>query len=117
MSRKPENYDPQLLRGNSDMLILRIISEMGDVHGYGVIKELKVRSNGYFDFKEGTVYPLLHRLEQLGYIKSDWKQQDGAMSRRNYRITPKGVAALTHRTEIWRRFSRAMNEIFADHLG
>ena len=117
MSRKQENYDPQLLRGNSDILILRIISEMGDVHGYGVIKELKARSNGYFDFKEGTVYPLLHRLEQQGYIKSDWEKQDGAMSRRNYRITTKGVAALTHRTEIWRRFSTAMNEIFADQPG
>ena len=112
MSRKAKHYDPQLLRGNTDMLILRIIEEIGDVHGYGVIKALKSRSNGYFDFKEGTVYPQLHRLEQRGYISGDWQKQDGGLNRRNYRITPKGVAVLHDRIEIWRNFSTAMDGIF-----
>lgn len=114
MTRQTSHHDPQLLRGNTDILVLQIIENLGDAHGYGVIKELRSRSDGYFDFKEGTVYPLLHRLEQQGFIRGSWKKVDGGMSRRNYRITKKGTALLHRRIEIWRSFSTAMNGIFGN---
>ncbi len=114
MSRQTTRYDPQLLRGNTDVLVLQIIENLGGVHGYGVIKELKARSDGFFDFKEGTIYPLLHRLEKEGFIRGSWHKKEGGMSRRNYRITQKGHALLHRRIEIWRNFSTAMNGIFGN---
>ena len=114
MGKQQKIYDSELLRGNTEVLVLRIIQEMGQVHGYGIIKEMRARSNGYFDFKEGTVYPVLHRLEQQEYLHADWQRPTAGMIRRNYRITDKGRAILRRKMEIWHRFSAAMNMIFSD---
>ena len=60
------NYGRELLKGNTDSLLLWLINYQ-PMYGYQIIKELEKRSNGYFQFKEGTLYPALHRLEKAGY--------------------------------------------------
>jgi DNA-binding PadR family transcriptional regulator len=87
---------------------------MGEAHGYGIIKEMRIRSDGYFDFKDGTVYPVLHRLEKQGYLRGSWQNPADGMNRRNYQITKKGRDVLRERTEAWRSFAAAMDLIFDD---
>ena len=81
------------------------------MYGYQIIKELEKRSRGYFKFKEGTLYPVLHRLENMGLIASSWQELPGGRQRRYYNITDKGLRLLAVRKIEWRDFLAAMNLI------
>ena len=71
MADTARGYDSDLLRGNTDSLLLYLINEQGQTYGYRLIKEIGQRSGGYFQFKEGTVYPALRKLENEGLILLD----------------------------------------------
>jgi PadR family transcriptional regulator PadR len=108
---QPLEYDRELLRGNTDSLLLYLISESGRIHGYRLIKEIQRRSNGFFQFREGTVYPALHKLESDGLIRGYWQEQPNGQQRRYYTITAKGEEVLMTRISMWFKFSNAMNLI------
>lgn len=110
-SSPPLEYDRELLRGNTDSLLLYLISESGRIHGYRLIKEIRQRSDGFFKFREGTVYPALHKLENDGLILGEWQIQPNGQQRRYYRITAKGEEVLLKRISMWLKFSNAMNLI------
>ena len=84
----------------------------GPAHGYAVIEELKRRSEGAFDLAEGTVYPVLHRLEADGLLASSWSTVAGRR-RRVYRLTKRGEKALAAREAEWRAFSTAVEAVLA----
>ena len=107
----PLEYDRELLRGNTDSLLLYLISEFGRIHGYRLIKEIRQRSDGFFEFREGTVYPALHKLESEGLILGEWQVQPNGQQRRYYTITEKGEEVLSTRISMWFKFSKAMNLI------
>jgi len=73
------NYGRELLKGNTDSLLLCLINSR-PTYGYQIVKELEKRSDGYFQFKEGTLYPALHRLEKDKLIKGKWQMLKGAAS-------------------------------------
>src|SRR5213592_958693 len=98
------------LKGHLDALVLATFGD-GPAHGYAVIEELRRRSEGAFDLAEGTVYPVLHRLEADGLLESSWTE--GGRRRRVYRLTRRGVAALGEREGEWRRFARAVDTVLA----
>ena len=104
------NYGRELLKGSTDSLLLCLLSAQ-PMYGYQVIKELEKKSNGYFQFKEGTLYPALHRLEEKGLIKGRWQKLPGGQERRYYYITGKGQEALNERLAVWQGFSEAVNLI------
>lgn len=104
------NYGRELLKGSTDSLLLCLINGK-PMYGYQIIKELEKKSNGYFQFKEGTLYPALHRLEKAGLVKGRWEKLPGGQERRYYYITPKGQEALNERLAIWLGFSEAVNLI------
>lgn len=104
------NYGRELLKGSTDSLLLCLINDK-QMYGYQIIKELGKKSNGYFQFKEGTLYPALHRLEKAGLIKGRWERLPGGQERRYYYITVKGQEALNERLAIWLGFSEAVNLI------
>jgi DNA-binding PadR family transcriptional regulator len=104
------NYGRELLKGSTDSLLLSMISNE-PMYGYQIIKEIEKRSDGYFQFKEGTLYPALHRLEKLGLISGKWQKLPNGQERRYYGITEKGYRALTERLEIWKNFSTAVSAI------
>ena len=81
----------------NDILVLSLLKE-GDKYGYQIIHELETRSNVAFHLKEGTLYPLLHSLEQSNYVKSYIKEVSGGHPRRHYRITKAGINYLAKRT-------------------
>jgi len=108
---KPPAGERELLRGNTESLLLYLIAEFGQIHGYQLIQEVRNRSKGYFQFRAGTVYPALHKLEQEGLIKGEWQSRPGSQQRRHYVITAKGKDALSQRILTWRRFTAAMDLI------
>jgi len=99
------------LKGHLDGLVLAILAAE-PLHGYAVIERLKERSGGAFDLPEGTVYPVLHRLEADGLLTSAWDDGSGRR-RRVYRLTRRGRTALEGRRVEWRRFSRAVAGVLA----
>jgi DNA-binding PadR family transcriptional regulator len=101
----------EALKGHLDVIVLAAFRE-GPAHGYAVIEELKRRSEGAFDLAEGTVYPVLHRLEADGLLESSWTMV-AARRRRVYRLTRRGRSALGKREGEWRSFARAVEAVLA----
>ena len=100
----------ELLKGNAAMLILSCLASK-PLHGYGIVKELEARSEYYFQMKEGTLYPHLHRLEEDGLIEGYWEQQSGNRERRVYEITNKGRGELKRLQAEWQNFAIKMNKV------
>jgi len=99
-----------LMKGSTDSLLLYLISQQ-PMYGYQIIKELETRSQGYFKFKEGTLYPALHRLERTGLILGKWQILPNGRYRRYYHITDKGYQTLIAKKNQWQDFFTAMNLI------
>ena len=99
------------LKGHLDALVL---ATLGDepLHGYAVIEALRARSEGAFDLAEGTVYPVLHRLEADGLLTSSWSTAAGRR-RRVYRLSRRGRGSLGRQREEWRSFARAVESVLA----
>jgi PadR family transcriptional regulator PadR len=81
------------------------------MYGYQIIKEIERRSQGYFKFKEGTLYPALHRLERAGLILGKWQVLHSGQQRKYYHITDKGLSTLVEKRGQWQDFLVAMNLI------
>ena len=111
MKGKSPEYASDLLRGNTDVLLLFLIEER-HTYGYQLIKEIERRSQNYFQFKEGTVYPALHRLENDGLIQGEWQELPNKQERRYYRITEKGRQVLREKMTAWQVFTTAVNLVF-----
>jgi len=112
MSSSSPAYNPDLLRGNTESMLLFLINEHHYTYGYRLIKEIEERSQGFFRFKEGTVYPALRKLENDGLIQGEWQQLPNGQERRYYRITEKGKEVLKERITMWQNFTSAMNLVF-----
>lgn len=98
------------MKVNIDSLLLSLIGQQ-KMYGYQILKELESRSQGYFKFKEGTLYPALHRLEKAGLISGSWLKITGGRKRKYYTITEKGVRLLDRKRNEWQDFLIAMNLI------
>ena len=103
-------YKRELLKGNTDVLLLSLLSQQ-PMYGYQIIKELEKRSQGYFRFKEGTLYPALHRLEVAGLASAKWERLPTGQDRRYYYITVKGLQILNEKIVEWQGFSTAVSLI------
>jgi DNA-binding PadR family transcriptional regulator len=110
-------YDSDLLRGNTDSMLLFLIQEHGESYGYRLIRDIQERSQGFFRFKEGTVYPALRKLENEGLIQGAWKRLDSGQERRYYRITARGREVLRRKLAMWQNFNTAMGLIFSPSGG
>jgi DNA-binding PadR family transcriptional regulator len=99
----------QALKGHLDLLILSVLAD-GALHGYGVIEQLRARSGEAFDLPEGTIYPVLHRLEAGGLLESNWSEQSGRR-RRTYRLSEKGREALVGERLSWEAFANAVGSV------
>jgi DNA-binding PadR family transcriptional regulator len=100
--------DANLLKGNLDLILLTIL-EAGEMYGLEIIEEANARTDGYFAFKEGSVYPALHRLTQAGFLEATFKPSPrGNMPSRYYTLTKKGLAALQQKQREFDRFTEAV---------
>ncbi len=102
----------QMRKGTTTVAILKLLVDEGEpLHGYEIIRRLEVRSQGYFRFKEGLVYPRLHRMEQDGLLESRWLGEPGTRRRKMYTITGKGCRQLEVEMQRWQTFSQRMNQL------
>jgi PadR family transcriptional regulator PadR len=99
-------------KGTLPTLILEAL-EHETRHGYAIAQSIKERSRGVLDFKEGTLYPALHKLENEGLVESCEEVENGR-SRRSYRIKRSGRAALARDRAEWRELSRAVTTILGE---
>lgn len=100
----------QLLDGNLETLILAVL-QAGPSYGYAIAKELSARSRGILVLGEGTLYPVLHRLEERGLIAAKWRLADNGRRRKYYRLDPKGRRALALNYEQWESLAAVMRRV------
>jgi len=96
-----------MLKGHLDMIVLAALAA-GPAHGYAVIEEIRRRSGRAFDLPEGTIYPVLHRLEEAGLLSGRWETASSGRRRRVYTLTRRGERALGERRAVWQQFSDAI---------
>lgn len=97
----------QIRKGSTETLILALLSDEA-MYGYQISQELDKRSDGYFDMKEGLLYPTLHRMQKEGLLTSEWRQVGAARRRKYYAITDSGREMLTQQSVEWRTFMRKL---------
>lgn len=100
----------ELMKGSTSILILSLL-EKEDMYGYQIIQALKKKSDNVFDMKEGTLYPMLHGLENENAIESYWLDADNGKRRKYYRITKEGKKLLKHKKSEWETYTKAVNSI------
>ena len=102
--------DRGLIGGSTNLLVLSLLDE-SDMYGYEIIKKLESKSDNTFQFKEGTLYPVLHKLENKKYVKSYMSKGDTGKERKYYKITNSGKKQLAEEKEKWERFSISVNKV------
>ena len=104
----------ELLKGSTTMLILELLQQE-NMYGYQMIKELSQKSEKIFELKEGTLYPILYRLEDDGLVQSCWSSPEGKqMARKYYQITESGKQALFEIGELWMQMSDGIRQIMEE---
>ena len=109
-------HDSELMRGVAEPIILRLVAQR-PMYGYEIIKIVNEKTKRAFEWKEGTLYPALHRLEGAGLIGSEWLDADNGRKRKYYRITRKGAAELKEKVAEWSAFTAAANAMLLQPLG
>jgi len=94
--------DFQMIKGSVSMMVLALLN-VHDMYGYQIIRELSERSNEAFEFKEGTLYPVLHELEKKALIESYWENTTLKRKRKYYLITDKGRDVLYEKLNDWNK--------------
>jgi PadR family transcriptional regulator PadR len=98
----------ELLQGTLDMLILKALA-LEPMHGFGISVRIRQVSRDVLQIEQGSLYPALYRLEQRGWIASDWGTSDNNRRAKFYRLTQTGRKQLRVETENWERMSAAIN--------
>lgn len=99
-----------LLQGTLDMLILKALS-LGSVHGYGVGQRITQMAEDMLRVEEGSLYPALYRLEERGWINSEWGTSENNRRARFYKLTPAGRKQLGLEEANWQRFVLAIGKV------
>ena len=102
--------DKSLASGSTTMLLLKLI-ETEDMYGYQMIEELEKKSNNVFSLKAGTLYPLLHGLENQGVITAYDMESGEGRQRRYYKLTEKGRKLLCEKKEEWEAYTGAVKNV------
>lgn len=102
--------DKGLVGGSMTLLVLSLLQE-ADRYGYDIIRELDARSDHTFAMQEGTLYPVLHKLESKGYVTSYMAQSEAGRKRKYYRITKKGLGQLREEKQEWDRYARSVRQV------
>ena len=106
----------QIRKGSTEILILRLLSEEA-MYGYQIVQELKQRSRGYFEMKEGLLYPTLHRMQKEGLLASEWGSSDTGRRRKYYKITADGKQLLQEGSAEWETFMQQMTDLLKPATG
>ena len=99
------------LQGTLDLLILKTLSQMHQLHGYGIVLHIQRASEEILRVEEGSLYPALHRMEQSGWISSEWALTETNRKAKYYRLTAEGRKQLVKETNDWSRLAKAIARV------
>jgi transcriptional regulator len=110
MTRQSEKVsgDAELLQGTLDMLILRVAA-LRPIHGYAILQRIQQLSKDALQIRQGSLYPALYRLEERGWLKSDWQVADSGRDAKFYSLTKLGRRKLEAEKASWRRLCEAIS--------
>jgi transcriptional regulator len=97
----------ELLKGTLDLLILRTLT-LGPNHGLGIARRIEQMTNHTFDVKAGSLFPALYRLEEKGWLTSEWRESEMRRRAKYYRLTKAGRSQVETETAAWKRIADAM---------
>src|SRR5258708_16678898 len=96
----------ELIQGTRDLLVLQVL-QWGPQHDHGIGQAIRMRSQEALQVEHGSLYPALHRLEEQGWLASEWKMSEANRRARYYRLTPKGKRQLIEEQSRWKQLVRA----------
>src|SRR5947208_12024629 len=100
--------DAELLQGTLDMLILKVAA-LRPIHGYAIVQRIQQISKDALQIRQGSLYPALYRLENRGWLKSEWKTTEGGRDAKYYSVTKAGRQQLMSETAGWKRLCDAIS--------
>jgi PadR family transcriptional regulator PadR len=106
------HIDKDLVAASATPLVLSILTD-GESYGYALLKRVRELSGGELEWTDGMLYPLLHRLQRLGYVTTEWRTPPEGRRRRYYAITDDGRAALGEQQRQWGAVTRALSDLWS----
>lgn len=103
-------YATELGGSTVELLVLQLLTERS-MYGYEIIQIVNQRTDGAFNWKEGTLYPVLHRLEARGLLTTEWQTADNGKRRRYYALTRDGKTHAAQKVEEWQAFAQSVNAV------
>jgi PadR family transcriptional regulator PadR len=104
------SIERELKRGSLELIVLHLLSP-GEAYGYEIVTKLTEQTNGALGVTDGTLYPVLYRLERLGFVEVRWETPGRGVPRKYYRLTGAGRQELEHLTHEWTAFAKAMTKL------
>ena len=104
--------DRELKRGSLELIVLHLLSP-GERYGYEIVSTLTAETNGALEVSDGTLYPVLYRLERAGFVAVRWETPERGVPRKYYRLTPSGRDELARLAHEWTTFAAAMARLLA----
>jgi PadR family transcriptional regulator PadR len=101
----------EVLQGTLDLMVLKTLHALGPLHGFGIARRIEQLSDDVLQLNEGTVYTSLLRLQQQGWIASEWGTSENNRKARFYSITKLGLKQLTRETENWETISAVIGRV------
>jgi PadR family transcriptional regulator, regulatory protein PadR len=99
------------LQGALELLIFKTLSQLGSMHGYGIVAHIESVSGDLLSVEEGSLYPALHRMEQSGWIRSEWAVTEAGRKARFYSLTAAGKKQLAEREKSWQQVVKGVQAI------
>jgi PadR family transcriptional regulator, regulatory protein PadR len=106
----------ELRRGSLELIVLHLLSQ-GEAYGYEIVSKLTADTNGALEVTDGTLYPVLYRLERAGFVTVRWETPERGVPRKYYRLTDLGRAELSQLTQEWTTFADAMSKLLRSNGG
>ena len=103
-------FSPELKKGNVELMVLAILGRQPR-HGYDIGRIIETRSGGRIQFNVTSLYPVLYRMEERGWIAGRWVEKEGERRRCYYRLTSKGERVLAEQRKEWRAFTAAVDQV------
>ncbi len=99
------------LLGTLDLLVLKTLSQVRSMHGYGIVLHIQRVSDDLLRVEEGSLYPALHRIEEAGWISSEWRKSENNRRAKFYHLTPQGRRQLARAEQSWERVVQGVGSL------
>jgi PadR family transcriptional regulator PadR len=106
-----------VLQGTLDLMVLKTLEALGPLHGYGIARRIEQVSDNLLQLNQGTLYPALLRLQQRGWIKSEWGTSQNNRKAKFYQLSPAGRRQLAVEAKNWERISGVMTRLLSGQEG